>query len=43
MILRRLAFPCAAALGCGLVIAAATGSAAAQAERPGKSAPKSKQ
>jgi hypothetical protein len=40
--IRRLVIACTAVLACGLVLAAATGSAAAQAERPGKSAPKSK-
>ena len=40
--IRRLVFACTAVLACGLVLAAATGSAAAPADRPGKSAPKSK-
>jgi hypothetical protein len=41
--IRRLVFACAALLGCAMVIAATAGPAAAQADRPGKSAPKSKQ
>jgi hypothetical protein len=42
--IRRLVFACAALLGCAVAIAATAGVvAAAPAERPGKSAPKSKQ
>src|SRR5262245_19169891 len=42
IVVGRPVLACAALLGCGLILAAMTGIAAAQAERPGKSTPKPK-